>query len=55
MISFLVDEKHLSRDEAYMLTNVAVDVDITPARGWKWRGFCSLSEEHLQVSREKPS
>jgi acetamidase/formamidase len=29
MISFLVDEKHLTRDEAYMLTSVAVDVDIT--------------------------
>ncbi len=29
MINFLVDKKHLSRDEAYMLTSVAVDVDIT--------------------------
>ena len=29
MIDFLVDQKHLSRDEAYMLTSVAVDVDIT--------------------------
>jgi acetamidase/formamidase len=29
MINFLVDDKHLSRDEAYMLTSVAVDVDIT--------------------------
>lgn len=29
MISFLVDEKHLSRDDAYMLTSVAVDLDIT--------------------------
>jgi acetamidase/formamidase len=29
MISFLVDQKHLSRDDAYMLTSVAVDVDIT--------------------------
>jgi len=29
MINFLVDEKHLSRDEAYMFTSVAVDVDIT--------------------------
>ena len=29
MINFLADEKHLSRDEAYMLTSVAVDVDIT--------------------------
>ena len=29
MINFLVEEKHLSRDEAYMLTSVAVDVDIT--------------------------
>jgi acetamidase/formamidase len=29
MIDFLVEEKHLSRDEAYMLTSVAVDVDIT--------------------------
>jgi acetamidase/formamidase len=29
MINFLVNEKHLTRDEAYMLTSVAVDVDIT--------------------------
>ncbi len=29
MIDFLVNEKHLSRDDAYMLTSVAVDVDIT--------------------------
>jgi acetamidase/formamidase len=29
MINFLVDEKHLSRDDAYMLTSVAIDVDIT--------------------------
>ncbi|HEY2469558.1 MAG TPA: acetamidase/formamidase family protein [Terracidiphilus sp.] len=29
MIDFLVSEKHLSRDDAYMLTSVAVDVDIT--------------------------
>jgi len=29
MIDFLVAEKHLSRDEAYALTSVAVDVDIT--------------------------
>ena len=29
MINFIVDEKHLSRDDAYMLTSVAVDVDIT--------------------------
>lgn len=29
MIDFLVSEKHLTRDEAYMLTSVAVDVDIT--------------------------
>jgi acetamidase/formamidase len=29
MISFLMDVKHLSRDDAYMLTSVAVDVDIT--------------------------
>ena len=29
MIRFLVDEKHLTRDDAYMLTSVAVDVDIT--------------------------
>lgn len=29
MINFLVEEKHLSRDEAYMLTSVAVDVNIT--------------------------
>ena len=29
MIGFLTDEKHLSRDDAYMLTSVAGDVDIT--------------------------
>ncbi|HEX4750385.1 MAG TPA: acetamidase/formamidase family protein [Bryobacteraceae bacterium] len=29
MIDFLSAEKHLSREEAYMLTSVAVDVDIT--------------------------
>jgi acetamidase/formamidase len=29
MIDFLVTAKHLSRDDAYMLTSVAVDVDIT--------------------------
>ncbi len=29
MIDFLVSHKHLSRDDAYMLTSVAVDVDIT--------------------------
>jgi acetamidase/formamidase len=29
MINFLVEQKHMSRDEAYMLTSVAVDVDIT--------------------------
>lgn len=29
MIDFLVTQKHLSRDDAYMLTSVAVDVDIT--------------------------
>jgi acetamidase/formamidase len=29
MINFLMEQKHLSRDAAYMLTSVAVDVDIT--------------------------
>ncbi|HZD76984.1 MAG TPA: acetamidase/formamidase family protein [Acidobacteriaceae bacterium] len=29
MIDFLVNEKHLSRDEAYQLSSVAVDLDIT--------------------------
>jgi acetamidase/formamidase len=29
MIDFLVQEKHLNRDDAYMLSSVAVDVDIT--------------------------
>jgi acetamidase/formamidase len=29
MIRFLVGQKHLTRDDAYMLTSVAVDVDIT--------------------------
>jgi acetamidase/formamidase len=29
MIDFLVQEKHLSRDDAYALTSVAIDVNIT--------------------------
>ena len=29
MIDFLVTEKHLTRDDAYMLSSVAVDLDIT--------------------------
>ncbi len=29
MIEFLMEEKHLSRDDAYMLSSVAVDLDIT--------------------------
>ena len=29
MIDFLVSEKHLSRDDAYMLASVAADLDIT--------------------------
>jgi acetamidase/formamidase len=29
MIDFLVTEKHLSRDQAYQLSSVAVDLDIT--------------------------
>jgi acetamidase/formamidase len=29
MIEFLVSEKHLSRDQAYQLSSVAVDLDIT--------------------------
>ena len=29
MIDFLVSDKHLSRDDAYMLTSVAGDVDIS--------------------------
>ncbi|MDQ2843653.1 MAG: acetamidase/formamidase family protein, partial [Acidobacteriota bacterium] len=29
MLDFLTEEKHLSRDDAYMLTSVAVDLDIT--------------------------
>jgi acetamidase/formamidase len=29
MIDFLVNEKHLSRDDAYALTSAAIDVDIT--------------------------
>jgi acetamidase/formamidase len=29
MIDYLVSERHLSRDDAYMLVSVAADVDIT--------------------------
>ena len=29
MIDFLVSEKHLTRDDAYMLSSVAVDLSIT--------------------------
>ena len=30
-IDFLVEEKHLSREDAYMLSSVAVDFNITQA------------------------
>lgn len=29
MIDFLIQEKHLNRDDAYMLTSVACDMDVT--------------------------
>lgn len=29
MVDFLASEKHMSREDAYMLTSVAGDVDIT--------------------------
>ena len=29
MLDFLITEKHLSRDEAYMLASVAVDLHVT--------------------------
>jgi acetamidase/formamidase len=29
MIDFLVNEKHLTRDQAYQLTSIAIDLDIT--------------------------
>ena len=29
MITFLVDDKHMNRDDAYMLTSVACDMDVT--------------------------
>jgi acetamidase/formamidase len=29
MIDFLVQEKHLSRDDAYMLASVAADLEVT--------------------------
>jgi acetamidase/formamidase len=29
MIDFLVETKHMTRDDAYMLSSVAVDLDIT--------------------------
>ena len=29
MVDFLATEKHMSRDDAYMLSSVAVDLDIT--------------------------
>jgi acetamidase/formamidase len=29
MLDFLVTEKHLSRDDAYMLASVSVDMEIT--------------------------
>ena len=31
MIDFLVDEKHLSRDDAYMLASVAADISASPS------------------------
>jgi acetamidase/formamidase len=29
MVNYLVSERHLSRDDAYMLTSVAVDLHVT--------------------------
>jgi acetamidase/formamidase len=33
MIDFLVEEKHMTRDDANMLSSVAVDLDITQLDG----------------------
>ena len=39
MIDFLVSEKHLSRDDAYMLSSVAADLHIT--RSWTATRACT--------------
>ncbi len=49
MINFLVEQKHLSRDEAYMLTSVAVDVDITQLVDGNVGGARHVPQEHFQV------
>jgi len=50
MINFLVDEKHLSRDEAYMLTSVAVGCGHHATRGWECGGACDVPQGHLQIT-----
>jgi acetamidase/formamidase len=48
MIDFLTNEKHLSREEAYMLTSVAADVDITQLVDGN-KGVHALCPKHIFV------
>jgi len=38
---FLANEKHLSRDDAYMLASVAADMHIHSVSGWQQRRTCN--------------
>jgi acetamidase/formamidase len=48
MIDFLVNEKHLSRDDAYMLASVAVDFSITQAVDLNKGVHASIPKEIFQ-------
>jgi len=37
MIDFLMQERHLTRDDSYMLARVAADLEITERRRWQQR------------------
>ena len=51
MIDFLMTEKHLSRDDAYMLTSVAVDLDITQLVDGK-KGVHAICPKSIFTSKE---
>ncbi|HXN24318.1 MAG TPA: acetamidase/formamidase family protein [Candidatus Dormibacteraeota bacterium] len=53
MIDFLVTEKHLSRDEAYMLTSVAADLSITELVDGNKGVHASIPKEIFVYPRKK--
>jgi acetamidase/formamidase len=53
MIDFLMTEKHLSRDDAYMLTSVAVDLEITQLVDGK-KGVHAVCPKNIFTSGHPP-